>query len=258
MNLILFEAPFEQLNLSANDPRTRHILKILKIKLGGVFYIGFVNSERALAKIESIYKDGSILLRTVERVVSPPCLPIDLLIGMPRPHTAKRVLFEAACLGVERMHFFQSDNTEPSYMESRLWQEGNYKERLLLGAEQSFTTHVPKVSVHANLQLALSKINSATDNRIDIVLDNYEAKHGFGFLLKKTASDKEINRPHIFLALGSERGWSSSERTLLVNNNWKLAHLGDRVLRLEMAVVSAIAITADIMNLWQSGTDSNL
>ena len=258
MNLILFEAPFEQLKLSANDPRTRHILTVLKIELGGVFYIGFVNSERALAKIETIYEDGSILLSIVERMASPPCLPIDLLIGMPRPHTAKRILFEAACLGVRRMHFFQSDHTEPSYMRSRLWQEGDYKERLLLGAEQSFTTHLPEVLLHTNLQEALSQINSATDSRINIALDNYEAKHGLGFSLKKRVSDQGINRSHIFLALGSERGWSSSERALLVNNEWELAHLGDRVLRLEMAVVSAIAITADVMNLWHGGTDSSL
>ena len=79
-----------------------------------------------------------------------------------------------------------------------------------------------------------------------------------GFLLKKRVSDQGINRPHIFLALGPERGWSSSERALLVNNEWGLAHLGDRVLRLEMAVVSAIAITADVMNLWHGGTDSSL
>ena len=258
MNLILFEAPFEQLKLSANDPRTRHILTVLKIELGGVFYIGFVNSERALAKIETIYEDNSILLSIVERMASPPCLPIDLLIGMPRPHTAKRILFEAACLGVSRMNFFQSDHTEPSYMRSRLWREENYKERLLLGAEQSFTTHLPEVFLYANLQEALSQINSATGSHFDITLDNYEAKHGLGVSLKKRLSDQGINKSHIFLALGSERGWSSSERALLLNNEWGLAHLGDRVLRLEMAVVSAIAITADVMNLWHGGTDSSL
>ena len=80
----------------------------------------------------------------------------------------------------------------------------------------------------------------------------------WGVSLKKRLSDQGINKSHIFLALGSERGWSSSERALLVNNEWELAHLGDRVLRLEMAVVSAIAITADVMNLWHGGTDSSL
>ena len=156
------------------------------------------------------------------------------------------------------MHFFQSDHSEPSYMRSRLWKEGNYKERLLLGAEQSFTTHLPEVLLYSNLQEALSQINSATGSHINIALDNYEAMYGLGFLLKKRESDQGINCPHIFLALGSERGWSSSERALLVNNKWGLAHLGDRVLRLEMAAVSAIAITADSMNLWHGGTDSSL
>ena len=93
---------------------------------------------------------------------------------------------------------------------------------------------------------------------INIALDNYEAKHSIGFLLKKRTSEQGITRPHILLALGSERGWSSSERAFLVNSEWELAHLGDRVLRLEMAVVSAIAITAGVMNLWHGGTDSSL
>ena len=93
MNLILFEDSFEQINLSADDPRTRHILSILKIELGGVFYVGFINGDRALAKIETIDKDGSITLSIVERMASPPCLPVDLLIGMPRPHTAKKGAF---------------------------------------------------------------------------------------------------------------------------------------------------------------------
>ena len=257
MNLILFEAPFEQLNLSADDPRTRHILSVLKIDLGSAFYVGFVNGERALAKMETIHEDNSITLRIVERMTSPKCLPVDLFIGMPRPHTAKRVLFEAACLGVRRMYFFQSDRTEPSYMKSRLWLEENYKERLVLGAEQSFTTHVPEVFLCKNLNEALSQINSSEDQYTQIAMDNYEAREGLGLSLKSTNSEG-LKIPQIGLAFGSERGWSDSERALLIKEKWKFAHLGNRVLRLEMAVVSAIAITADLMNLWKGGTDSSL
>lgn len=255
MNLILFEAPFEQFNLSAHDPRTRHILSVLKLKLGGVFYVGFINGDRALAKIEKINKDSSIVISIVKREASPPCLPIDLLIGMPRPHTAKRVLFEAACLGVRRMHFFQSDHTEPSYMKSRLWQEQNYQERLLLGAEQSFTTHIPEVQVHVTLEEALSKINPSADRVGRLALDNYEARQGLGASLK---TDKDFEILYTFLAFGSERGWSDRERALLTKEEWAFAHLGTRVLRLEMAVVSAVAIASDALNLWQGGTDSSL
>ena len=258
MNLILFEAPFEQFKLSAKDPRTRHILTVLKIKVGGLFYIGFVNSERALVKIESINEEGSILLRIVKRMASPPCLPVDLLIGMPRPHTAKRILFEATCLGVRRLHFFQSDRSEPSYMKSRLWQQGVYKDRLRLGAEQSFTTHIPEVLLSSSLREALSRINLETDSIAKLALDNYDAEHSLGRKLKNISSNKGLNISCVFLALGSERGWSSSEQALLINDLWELAHIGDRVLRLEMAVVSAIAITAEAMNLWNGSTSSTL
>ena len=260
MNLILFEAPFEQLNLSADDPRTRHILSVLKIKLGGVFYVGFINGQRALAKIEAIDEDSSVVISIIERMPSPPCLPVNLLIGMPRPHTAKRVLFEGACLGVRQMHFYHSEHTEPSYMKSRLWSDENYKERLLLGAEQAFTTHIPEVFVHTNLNEALSHIDSSENQVVHLALDNYEAKQGLGLSFKNRISSN-IQRhevPHIYLALGSERGWSDSERALLIKKNWKFAHLGNRVLRLEMAVVSAIAITADRVNLWEGGTASSL
>ena len=260
MNLILFEAPFEQLNLSADDPRTRHILSVLKIKLGGVFYVGFINGQRALAKIETIDEDSSIVISIIERMPSPPCLPVDLLIGMPRPHTAKRVLFEGACLGVRQMHFFQSEHTEPSYMKSRLWSDENYKERLLLGAEQSFTTHIPEVFVYTNLNEALLHIDSSKNQVVHLALDNYEAKEGLGFSFKNRISNNihKHEVPHIYLAFGSERGWSDSERALLTKEKWKFAHLGNRVLRLEMAVVSAIAITADRVNLWEGGTASTL
>ena len=51
MNLILFEAPFEQLKLSANDPRTRHILTVLKIELGGVFMLDLLIAKGLWQKL---------------------------------------------------------------------------------------------------------------------------------------------------------------------------------------------------------------
>jgi RsmE family RNA methyltransferase len=86
-------------------------------------------------------------------------------------------------------------------------------------------------------------------------MDNYEASQGLGDSLQ---SSKDAKASHIFLAFGPERGWSDAERALLLKDNWKFVHLGARVLRLEMAVVSAIAITADILNLWKGGTGSSL
>ena len=105
------------------DPKLKTTVKIFSNAEG--IYVGFINGQRALAKIETIRQDSSIVISIIERMPSPPCLPVDLLIGIPRPHTAKRVLYEGACLGVRQMHFFQSEHTEPSYLNSRLWMYEN-------------------------------------------------------------------------------------------------------------------------------------
>ena len=103
----------------------------------------------------SLGEDGSVQLLIVATESAPAPLPIQLLIGLPRPHTAKRILFEMASMGVHALHFYEATRSEPSYAKSCLWSTDEWKERLLLGTEQSFGTHLPEVSMHADLQLIL-------------------------------------------------------------------------------------------------------
>ncbi|MFI5337188.1 MAG: RsmE family RNA methyltransferase [Opitutales bacterium] len=44
------------------------------------------------------------------------------------------------------------------------------------------------------------------------------------------------------MAFGPERGWSADERRQLRAAGFTFAHLGSRVLRLETAVVAALAV----------------
>jgi len=46
----------------------------------------------------------------------------------------------------------------------------------------------------------------------------------------------------VILALGPERGWGPADRAELRGHGFTLAHLGERVLRAETAVVAALAI----------------
>jgi RsmE family RNA methyltransferase len=46
----------------------------------------------------------------------------------------------------------------------------------------------------------------------------------------------------MWLAVGAERGWSGDEREQLRANGFTLKHLGQRVLRVETAVVAALGI----------------
>ena len=45
MNLILFDKHFETISLDTEDSRVEHIRSVIKIPVGGVFYVGFANAK---------------------------------------------------------------------------------------------------------------------------------------------------------------------------------------------------------------------
>jgi RsmE family RNA methyltransferase len=248
MNIILFDSPFESKRLEASDPRAQHIFKVLRARVGTKVFLGFVNGLRARAEVTLVEADGAISLRVLATELAPKSLPIRLLIGLPRPHTAKRVLFEAASMGVQDLHFFEAERGEPSYAKSRLWTSDEWQERLRLGTEQSFGTHVPEVGMHTDLQSAISFLQGEGAH---LALDNYEATGSLSQVLSADARAAVI-------ALGPERGWSPNERDTFRKNGWKLAHLGAHVLRLETACTAAVAATAAILDLYDTQTSTVL
>ncbi len=244
MNLILFDAPFESIRLEASDPRTQHIRKVLRVEEGGTLYVGFINAGRAQVQVSEIGADGCVSLEVVSVEIPPLSLPIVLLIGLPRPHTAKRILFDAASMGVKEIHFFETEKGEPSYAMSSLWATDEWQKRLRLGAEQGFTPRLPEVSMYADLQTAISALGH---EGCRIAVDNYEAEGMVGDVL--SASEGKA-----FVALGAERGFSSAERDVFRKNGWKLAHLGPFVLRTETACIASVSAVASKLNLWTEQT----
>jgi len=248
MNLILFDQSFEESTLPPESVQALHIRRVLRAQLGMRVFLGFVNGPRARAEVIALAEDGSVTLRVLATEPSPPALPITLLVGLPRPHTAKRILSEAASLGVSGIHFFESERSEPSYALSSLWQTDAWRERVRHGVEQSFTTSWPEVAMHADLQSAISALYGADFN---VVLDNYEAAAAIGSLMPAAFSSAVI-------AVGSERGWSAQERSVFIKNGWKLAHMGAHVLRAETACVAAVAAVASKAAWWSQQTQTQL
>lgn len=248
MNLILFDDVFESVRLEGSDPRAQHLRKVLRAEVGTLVFLGFANGPRARATVVSIENDGSLELEVAGTEPAPAALPITLLIGLPRPHTAKRILFEAASLGVAGIHFFEAERGEPSYAQSSLWRTDEWRERIRLGAEQAFSTHLPQVAMHADVQSAITALDGA---EVRVALDNYEAAGPLGSVLPDGGASAVI-------ALGPERGWSPSERDVFRRNGWKLAHMGAHVLRAETACVAAVSATANQLGLWRAQTATAL
>lgn len=232
MNLILFEDDNIPKKISIKDERAKHILKILKLREGDKFNCGLVNGPSGKGSITSI--DPDWIRFSWKKTSDPrPLYPLTLLIGYTRPISSKRILREAASLGVERIVFVGTDTGEKSYRDSNLW-KGEYRRYLIAGAEQAASTGVPKIEFYRNLDKFLKRELDQNTGILRIVLDNIEPD--------VKLSEYNPGKSNCLLSIGSERGWSERERKLFNKYDFVFAGLGKRVLRTETASTAGIAL----------------
>lgn len=235
MNIILIEPAEAGDSITLDDPRAVHLIKVLRAQTGTTFFVGRVNGPRGKATLTAI--DPDCIRFTVEWETQIDALaPIHLLVGLPRPQTARKILQEVTALGVAEIHFFRSSRGEPGYAQSTLWSSGEWQRHLRLGAEQAFSTRLPAVHHHASLSTA---VNCQPQQTTRIALDVYEATAPLSGRMTPTAP--------VVLAIGSERGWDGDERSILRAAGFSLNHIGTRVLRSETACVAALARVLDAL-----------
>jgi 16S rRNA (uracil1498-N3)-methyltransferase len=229
VNIVLFEPGEIDAPLSRADPRAVHIVQILRRGQGDSFDAGIVNGPRGRATVVEMTPEALVL--RFERTADPlEADPIHVLVALPRPQIARKILCEATSLGVSSIRFFRSEKGEPSYGASTLWKGPEWRRHLVDGASQAFDTILPEVLHFPDLGSAVKALPAGCAR---MALDNYEAPRRMAASLAAMP---------LALAFGPERGWSQAERSLLRSAGFELAHLGARVLRTETAVVAAISI----------------
>lgn len=242
LNLILFESAEIARPLPRSDPRARHLLDVLRRKPGDTFDAGLIDGPRGKGTLLDVGA-GALTLSFQWDGSPSPLPPITLLIGLPRPQTARDILRDATTLGVAAMHFVSTEKGERSYARSTLWTSGEWRRHLIAGAEQAFDTRLPEVTHGRRLLEVLSLVPA---DAIRLALDNYEAETALSTRLSDDGAIPCSGRnkePHVVaLAFGPERGWADVERAALRSAGFTLVHLGPRVLRTETAVIAAVSL----------------
>lgn len=236
MNIVLFQEFPKNNVIPLNDNRAKHILEILKLKVGDLFKMGIVNRTEGTAEILNI-SDNGIEFSYVERC-KPTLYPVTLLVAQVRPICMKRILREAVSLGCERIILTGSQTSEKSYLSSNLYKTDEYKDYLLDGAMQSSYAGVPQVIFAENVKQAIQCVQNKESSLI--MLDNVVGS--------VQLSKIEVKKSAV-LAIGPERGWSDYERKLFLESGYCSALIGNRVLRTETACTAAISVLLNTSTL---------
>ncbi len=240
MNLVLITEPEVGAGLPLSDARTTHLLGTVGLRVGQTFHVGLAGGLRGLATVTST--SPALRFDVVFEKSVQPRLPLTVLIGLPRPQTAKKVLHDLASLGAARLVFFEAEKGDPGYVASSLWKDGEYLEHLRKGTEQACSTLVPEVVRTSTLAEALA-LAAGADWKV--ALDPYEASGPLG-----ASPTMAVHQGA--LAVGPERGWSDKERAQLRAAGFSLHHLGDRILRVEAACLVGGALMLAQLRAWQS------
>ena len=231
MNLILFTAAELDRPLPRSDRRAVHLLEVLRRSAGDTFDAGIIDGPIGQATLETV-AENSITLSFTPRTDAAPPEPITLLIGLPRPQTARDILRDATTLGVAALHFVVTERGELGYGRSTLWSSGEWRRHVVAGAEQAFNPRLPAVTWGQSLTEAIAGL--APGPRL--ALDNYESPAPL------SQCRVAPGQTAITLAIGGERGWTAAERTLLRAQGFAFHHLGSRVLRTETACLAALTL----------------
>ena len=239
MNLVLITEPEVSAGLPLTDARTSHLLGTVGLRVGQTFHVGIAGGLRGLATVAAtapVLRFSVVWEKSVQAR-----LPLTVLIGLPRPQTAKKVLHDLASLGAARLIFFEADKGDPGYLASSLWKDGEYLEHLRKGTEQACSTLVPTVDRVASLAEALAQLPA---EGWKVALDPYKATGALGESPPSSAP----------AAIRGQRGsvGGLTERALLRAQGFSLHHLGDRILRVEAACLVGGGLMLAHLRAWQA------
>lgn len=153
----------------------------------------------------------------------------DLVVGLSRPQTTKKILEHGTTFGARKFHFYKASLSEKSYLDSKIFIDLAYEEFLMAGLSQS--------AIYCNTpEFKLDIYNPAEQYT--------SAPQKFILDLKtdKSFLDVEIDfQKPITLAIGPERGFINQDIEKFHHAGFTSIKISSSILRVEHAVYSAVS-----------------
>lgn len=204
-------------------------MDVLRLGIGDQCRAGLLDGGHGIARIESIINNEiDISFEVKSRPL--PALPLSLVLALPRPKMLKRILIDAASLGIKRIALINSWKVDKSYWRTPMLKADLLREKLILGLEQSGDTVLPELTFAPRFR--------------PFVEDELEAWAGAGErLIAHPGNHAELPRGlpgPATLAIGPEGGWIPFELDLLATRGFRQCRFGTRILRVETALPALV------------------
>ncbi len=249
MNLILLDrAQCDNAGIVALDARqSSHLITVLGATIGTEVNVGLVDGPVGRARVTHCDRTTNTatlqLLDTSMSDSSPAKLPLRMIIALPRPKVARRLVQSCAELGVRELHFINSYRVEKSYWQSPLLEHDAIEQAMRLGLEQSRDSKRMTLALHQRFKPFIEDDFAALVGSDRCVLAHPKAVGQPG-----AAFDETDGGDALTVVVGPEGGFIDYEVQRLLDAGCAHWRLGPRIYRVETVVpliVGRLGITRD-------------
>jgi len=253
LNLILLHQHEIDANgtITLQDRRAKHICEIIKPAVGDTLSTGIIDAAIGQARVLAISAsdDYSVTLNIAElsqlslntqqfqktnQQTLPQALDITLIIALPRPKVARRLVRLCVECGVKTIYFINSYRVEKSFWQSPMLHEEKFNEQIILGLEQCKDTIWPSVSMHKRFKpFVEDQLPDIVKGKQAVVAHPYQAE--IDISADRQAITQRQKHASV-IVIGPEGGFIPYEIELLQKTGLKTMGLGKRIYRVETVV----------------------
>jgi len=223
--------------------RAQWTYETFRPKAGDVLVCGLLNAKIGEALIVSATKHE--IIADIKLWRDPPVrVNAEIIVGLSRPQTVKKVLQFAASVGIRTVRLVRCEGSEKSYLDSHLLRDLSLSVELDLGLCQGIDTVRPGVLIHQSLTECVQGFLSTQTDSLHASAGN----RWVGALIPSSAAadklagdEKEASNSSFAVAVGPEKGFYAHEIELLrAEAGFRLITLGTRQLRVEFALAALV------------------
>lgn len=231
MNLLLLQRdePGPDGLVRLTGRRHQHAREVLRVQAGQTLRVGVRGGRTGTAQVLGDSHDALELKVTLDQ--PPPTRPgVDVLLAIPRPKALKRVVSALASLGVDRVVLVNAARVEKSYFDSKVLAREFLDGLIDLGLEQARDTVPPTIELRERFKPFVEDELQGWPAALRLVLHPTGARG-----LAPVPSTQRV-----LVAIGPDGGWVPFEIALLERAGFTSVSLGERILRVEVAVPAVL------------------
>ena len=232
---------WDEATASLTGEQASHLARVLRAQPGMEFDI--VAGDRVWHAVIAAITPQGVRFNLLAQIESDPALPVTLLLSIFKFDRMEWTIEKATELGVSRIVPVVSRRTEKHLAQAAPNRTERWRRIAHESAKQARRSDVPVVEDPILLKTAATREGDA----VKLLLAEQERATTLHSAIEEALKSADDDLPEIRLAAGPEGGWAPEEEALFDDEGWKAVSLGPRILRAETAAISALAITAALL-----------